>query len=112
MRVTQIGAADCYEDVRSQNFLVMIQKSLRPGVHLQKYIREYVLIHLDIDNSLKVPVKPYPANPEQGITFYINGFVTSIDPITCIAEKRPSTVIFGQPVQMQNLQAYPSIFDV
>ena len=82
----------------------MIQQSILPGAHLIKYIREYVLVHLDIDGNLKVPVKPYPPNPEQGITFYVNGFVTSTDPVTGMAERRPSTVIFGQPVVMQNLQ--------
>jgi len=82
----------------------MIQQSFLPGPHLQKYIREYVLIHLEIDKNLEVPIKPYPANPEQGITFYVKGFVTSVDPVTSIAEKRPSTVIFGQPISRQNLQ--------
>jgi AraC-like DNA-binding protein len=82
----------------------MIQQSFPPSPHLQKYIREYILIHLQIDKNLAVPVKPYPANPEQGITFYVKGFVTSVDPATAIAEKRPSAVVFGQPISMQNLQ--------
>jgi hypothetical protein len=88
----------------------MILKSFQPGAHLRKYIREYVVIDLVIDNILIVPVKPYPANPEQCITFYVNGFVTSIDPITRIKEKLPSTVIFGQPVA--EFTAHTSIFDV
>lgn len=82
----------------------MIQQSFTPGPPLQKYIREYILIHLQIDKNLEVPIKPYPANPEQGITFYVKGSVTSVDPLTGISEKRPSTVVFGQPVSRQNLQ--------
>jgi AraC-like DNA-binding protein len=82
----------------------MIQQSFPPGPHLQKYIREYILIDLQIDKNLEVPIKPYPANPESGITFYIKGSVTSVDPLTGNAEKRPSSVVFGQPISRQNLQ--------
>jgi AraC-like DNA-binding protein len=82
----------------------MIQQSFKPGEHLKKYIREYIIIDLEIDPRLRVPVKPYPANPEQGITFYAKGFVTSSDPVTSVFERRPKSVIFGQPLCMQNLQ--------
>jgi AraC-like DNA-binding protein len=82
----------------------MIQRSFPPSPHLKKFIREYVLVHLEIDENIFVPVKPYPANPEQGITFYVKGFVTSFNPATRTTEKRPPVVIFGQPVSMQNLQ--------
>ncbi len=82
----------------------MIQQSFAPGSHLQKFIREYVLIHLDIDKNLEVPVKPYPANPEQGITFYVRGYVTSVNFETGVWEKRPSVVVFGQPISRQNLR--------
>ena len=82
----------------------MIQQSYLPGPHLQKWIREYVLVHLEIDKNQEVPVKPYPANPEQGITFYVRGFVKSIDSVTGFAMRRPPAVVFGQPISRQNLQ--------
>jgi AraC-like DNA-binding protein len=81
----------------------LIHRSFSPAPHLKKYIREYILVHLELDEGQVVSVRPYPANPEQGITFYARGHVTATDSITGKSEKRPKAVIFGQPVCRQDL---------
>ena len=85
----------------------MIYQSIQPSLHLRRYIREYLLLHFVLDEHTPVPVKPYPAIPEQGITFYVRGFLLCTHPDTNTVEKRPQTVIFGQPVARQNLHPSP-----
>ncbi len=81
----------------------MIHRSFSPAPHLKRYIREYILVHLELDDNQIVSLRPYPANPEQGITFYAKGHVTSTDSETGRSERRPKAVIFGQPVRRQDL---------
>lgn len=81
----------------------MIYKFLEPNLHLKEYIREYLLFHFVVDEKISVPVKPYPAVPEQGITFYIKGPLLSETTENSVIEKRAKTVIFGQPVFRQTL---------
>lgn len=81
----------------------MIYRCYHPSVHLQEFIRDYLLIHFNFSSIEATPVKPYPACPKQGIIFYIRGSVVSSNPLTGSSEKRAQTVIFGQPVSRQNL---------
>jgi AraC-like DNA-binding protein len=82
----------------------MIYQSIQPSFYLKDYIREYLLLHFVLNENATVPIKPYPAIPEQGITLYVRGFILCSDPENNSIEKRPGTVIFGQPVARQNLQ--------
>lgn len=81
----------------------MIYRCCQPSTHLRDFIRDYLLIHFDFNNLESIPVKPYPVCPKQGIIFYIKGSVVSSSPETGALEKRPQTVIFGQPLMRQNL---------
>lgn len=54
---------------------------------------------------MKVPVKPYPACPDQGITFYVRGNLFSEIPELGISENRARSVIMGQNTCRHNL--YP-----
>ncbi len=82
----------------------MICKRILPGPELRNYIREYLTIHLVFENkSIPPPTKAYPVHPEEGIRFIVRGTLSSEDPETGIIEKRPTTSIFGQPANRQNL---------
>jgi AraC-like DNA-binding protein len=81
----------------------MIYRSFQPSVHLRSFIKDYLLIHFAFIYDENNPVKPYPACPKQGIIFYVKGSVVSSNPDTGVSEKRPQTVIFGQPLVRQNL---------
>ena len=82
----------------------MICKRILPGPELRNYIREYLTIHLVFENkAIPPPAKAYPVHPEEGIRFIVRGTLSSEDPETGIIEKRPTTSIFGQPANRQNL---------
>lgn len=82
----------------------MIYRYIRPSLHLRSYVRDYVLAHLVIDSNKIVPIKPFPAKPEEGFTFYIRSFLISSNPELETIEKRARTYIVGQQVFRQNLQ--------
>lgn len=81
----------------------MICKRIKPGLELSNYIKEYLILHVLFDTHDAVPVKSYPVNPEEGITFHVRGNLYSESPELGISETRAQTVIFGQPHSRQNL---------
>ncbi|MBX2923718.1 MAG: AraC family transcriptional regulator [Chitinophagaceae bacterium] len=52
-------------------------------------------MHLTFDEKEEVPVKAYPINPKQGITFQFRGVLTARTPSLGHTEKRPPVNIFG-----------------
>jgi AraC-like DNA-binding protein len=82
----------------------MIYRYIQPSPHLREYIRDYVLAHLVISSNTTVPLKPFPAKPEEGFTFYIRGSLLATNPYTGTTEKRARTCIVGQQVYRQNFQ--------
>lgn len=81
----------------------MICKRIKPGLELSHYIKEYLILHVLFDTNAATPVKSYPVNPEEGMTFHLRGSLYSESPELGISEKRAQTVIFGQPDSRQNL---------
>jgi AraC-like DNA-binding protein len=81
----------------------MIFKYYYPSPPLNHYIKEYLLVHFKFDKQIAVPPKIYPVFPEQGFTFYIRGFCLADTPDIALLEKRPRSVIFGQPTYRQDL---------
>lgn len=93
----------------------MIHTYLQPSAHLRDYIKVYKLLHFRFGPHDPVPVKPFTASPNQGISFYPRGFLTAHDPTTGIYTRRPQTVVFGQHVSRLNLhlcQGEFMLFDV
>jgi AraC-like DNA-binding protein len=93
----------------------MIFKYIQPSAHLRDYIKGYWLIHFRFSPNDPVPIKPFRASPNQGITFYPRGFLTAYSLETGMAIVRPRTVIFGQHVSRINLQVCQDeymLFDV
>ncbi len=81
----------------------MIVQRITPTPCIRNYIREYLLVHLVLDTQTAAPVKAYPVNPEEGITFQIRGLLTSEQPDLGISEKCAKSYFFGQPITRQNL---------
>lgn len=48
------------------------------------------------------PIKAYPTNPEEGMTFQIIGSLFAESPELNLGEKRAKTYVFGQPDSRQN----------
>jgi AraC-like DNA-binding protein len=80
----------------------MICKRMKPHPLVTRFIKEYLIIHLKFDESELVPVKAYPINPKQGITFQFRGFLTAETPSFNTKEKRPGVNIFGISNARQN----------
>jgi AraC-like DNA-binding protein len=81
----------------------MICKRIKPSLFLHDYIKEYVLIDMLFDAKQSAPVKAYPTNPEEGMSFQIKGFHLSESPELNFIEKNAKSYIFGQPDTRQNL---------
>ncbi len=81
----------------------MVFRIVQPAPPLRRYIRHYMLFHFAFDPNGPQPVKAYPVNPEEGMTFYINGWVQAESEGQGLTEKRAKTVLFGQATVRQNL---------
>lgn len=82
----------------------MICKRIKPHPFVSQLIKEYLLVHLTFDQTDEVPVKAYPINPKQGITFQFRGVLTAQTPSRGYTEKRPPVNIFGISDARQNFQ--------
>ncbi len=51
----------------------MIHTYIQPSAHLRDYIKVYMLLHFQFSPNDPAPIKPFPASPNQGITFYPRG---------------------------------------
>ena len=81
----------------------MICKRIQPALFVSQFIREYVLIDLAFQRDFVLPVKAYPVNPEEGMTFRIKGSLSFENPELNTTEKKVQTYVFGQPLYRQNL---------
>ncbi|HTR29679.1 MAG TPA: AraC family transcriptional regulator [Puia sp.] len=58
----------------------MIYKIIQPSPQLNSFVRDYLLLHFVFDKGHPVPIKPFPANTQQCLVFYVRGSVTAFDP--------------------------------
>lgn len=73
----------------------------------RNYIKKYLILHIVFDNSIKIPQKSYPVNPEEGLLFIVKGELNSETPELNMVIKRPQISIFGLPSHRQNLIISP-----
>jgi DNA-binding response OmpR family regulator len=82
----------------------MMYRYLPASPHLRPYIQHYVLTHLVMDKHRPVPPKPYPAKPQQGITFYIRSGMVARVPHTGLVQAYADTIVLGQHTHRQTFQ--------
>jgi AraC-like DNA-binding protein len=80
---------------------------LAPSPPLRDLVRDYLVAHFRFDNSESVPSKPYAPKPEQGITFFVLGGASMVDPPTGEVWEAPPVTIFGQQVSRCNVHLAP-----
>jgi AraC-like DNA-binding protein len=85
-----------------QKNTLMICKRFFPSTGLSHCIREYIVVQLSFKNT--PPIRPYPANPEDGIRFLFTGNLLIDNLETKTTTKAPAISFFGQPTGRQNLQ--------
>jgi len=81
----------------------MIFAHIPPSPHLRAFVREYTVLHFHFGPADPAPVKPFPAPPTQGLTFYPRGFLTARCPAAGTATLRPRTVVYGQQLTRLDL---------
>jgi AraC-like DNA-binding protein len=81
----------------------MIFQFIQPSLQLREFVREHLLFHVKVSSGTVLPSKPYHAHAEEGITFYIKGFLLCSQRDGS-PEKRAQSVIFGPSIARQNLQ--------
>ena len=80
----------------------MICKRTKPHSFVTGFIKEYLLVHLKFDEREDAPVKAYPINPKQGITFQFRGLLTAETSSLHIKEKRAKMNTFDISNARQN----------
>ena len=53
----------------------MIFKTIQPAEHLKPFIKDYLLLRYVFDKSKPIPIKPFPANTQHCLVFYLKGCV-------------------------------------
>lgn len=85
----------------------MIFGCVAPSPALRDVIRDYLIAHFLFDTEQPVPFKPYAPKPEQGITFFVKGGASMVNPLTGAMQKAPAVSIFGQQVSRCNVHLAP-----
>jgi AraC-like DNA-binding protein len=85
----------------------MIFTHITPSPPLQDVVRDYLVAHFLFDNYASIPSKPYAPKPEQGITFFVRGGASMVDPVTGVVRKAPPVTIFGQQMSRCNVNLTP-----
>ena len=88
----------------------MIFKSISPGPALQEFVRNYTLIHLKFNAAQPVPFKHRPPKPEQGIVFYIKGFVNLQNSVTGHRQTPPTVSLFTHQTDRKIFQVSSDFF--
>ena len=81
----------------------MVYAQIQPSPHLRAFVREYTVLHFRFGPADPAPVKPFPAPPTQGLTFYPRGFLVARCPAAGTATRRPRTVVYGQQLTRLDL---------
>lgn len=74
----------------------MLFSSIPPSPALRGLVRDHLVAHFVVDGHTPRPVKPLAPRPENGITFFLRGCPTVVDPVTGSARTAPRAAVFGQ----------------
>lgn len=85
----------------------MIFSSFAPSPRLGEFVRDYLIAHLRFDPDKPIPHKRYAPKPEQGITFFVRGRPSIVDPLTDEPQVAPPVAIFGQQMSRCNVRLAP-----
>jgi hypothetical protein len=80
----------------------VFHKIVTPSRHLQLFIKEYTYFDFVADKDDTIPVKPFPANTEHCLVFYLQGFVTAIELATRTTNVFPKIAVNGSQLSRFN----------
>jgi AraC-like DNA-binding protein len=85
----------------------MIFSSVAPSPGLQDFVRDYLIAHFHFDPAEPIPHKRYAPKPEQGITFFVRGRPTIVDPAADEVRVAPPVAVFGQQMKRCDVHLAP-----
>lgn len=85
----------------------MIFSSIAPSPGLQDFVRDYLVAHFRFDSGQPIPHKRYAPKPEQGITFFVRGCPSIVDPLTAKVVVASPVAIFGQQMRRCDVHLSP-----
>ncbi len=85
----------------------MIFQIIQPSLHLQGFVKDYMLLHYVFDTNNPIPIKPFPANTQHCLVFYLRGSVTAFDPQTGLSKVYPRTSINGSQISRFDFHLSP-----
>lgn len=85
----------------------MIFSCIAPSPGLRHVVRDYLIAHFRFDPEKPVPHKRYSPKPEQGITFFVRGRPSIVNPLTGEIRVAPPVAIFGQQMKRCNVHLTP-----
>jgi AraC-like DNA-binding protein len=88
----------------------MICKSISPSPALKEFVRNYTLLHLRFNNAQQIPFKHRPPKPEQGIVFYIKGYVNLANLVTGDQQTPATVALFSHQTDKKLFQVSAEFF--
>lgn len=85
----------------------MVFSSIAPSPNLREFVRDYLIAHFRFDPGKPVPHKRYAPKPEQGITFFVRGRPSIVDPLTDQDRLAPPVAVFGQQMKRCDVRLAP-----
>ncbi|MDZ7936580.1 MAG: DUF6597 domain-containing transcriptional factor [Emticicia sp.] len=85
----------------------MIYKVIQPSLYLQHFVKDYTLLHFVFDKNISPPTKPFPANTQHCLVFYLRGGITALDPKTGLIKVYPKTSINGSQISRFDFHLSP-----
>lgn len=76
----------------------MIFSSYAPSPALRDIARDYLVAHFRFPPGTPIPHKRYAPKPEQGLTFFVRGRPSIVNPRTGSAQIAPPVAVFGQQI--------------
>jgi AraC-like DNA-binding protein len=85
----------------------MIFSCIAPSPSLREFVQDYLIAHFRFDSGKPIPHKRYAPKPEQGITFFVRGRPSIVDPLTGEGRVAPPAAIFGQQMKRCDVHLAP-----
>lgn len=85
----------------------MIYKIIQPAIHLKSIVKDYLLLHYVFDHRNSTPIKPFPANTQHCLVFYLRGGVTAFNPKTKLYTAFPKISINGSQISRFDFHLSP-----
>ena len=86
----------------------MIYRIIQPAAYLQAFIKDYTLFHFVSGKNDSIPVKPFPANTQHCMVFYLRGTVRAFEPKTGLSTIFAKTAINGSQIARYDFHIAPN----